>query len=284
MLIFWLIACTADELSQAHEIDRLRVLAVAADPAEPQPGEWVSFSALIVSPDPVGGSAWFTCSAEASDDYGCTVDADLIDAAESGEASVEDLQAAGFLGFLPALPPAWLVPSDYLDGLDETAQLEGSFAMVFVTALPEVADGDELEDADFELAYKRVPVSRATTPNHNPAVNGIAVDGVSLAPGSRLRVDPGQTYTLGVLVGDDAVETYTFRNEAGTDEQRTEEPYFSWYLQEGGFDQASVLWPYTEVLWTAPEAPQLAEQSLWVVARDRRGGMGWAEIAVSFAD
>lgn len=284
MLIYWLLGCGAEQMSQAHEIDRLRVLAVAAEPAEPRPGEMVSFSALIVSPDPVGGSAWFTCSAAASDDYGCTIDETLIEQAQSGEATVEDLQAAGFLGFLPALPPFWMVPATYLDALSEEAKLEGTFAMIFVSALPSVEAGESIDDDEIELAYKRVPVSLAATPNNNPALTGIAVDSQPLADGARLRVDAGQTYTLGALLAENARETYTYRNTDGVDEQREEEPYFTWYLQEGRFDQATTTWPYTEVLWTAPSEPAIADQSLWVVVRDRRGGMGWSEIKVSFAD
>lgn len=283
MLIYWILSCAADTMSQAHEIDRLRVLAVAAEPAEPRPGDLVTFSALIVSPDPVGGSAWFNCSAAASDDYGCTIDETLLEDAQSGEASVEDLQAAGFLGFLPALPPFWMVPPTYLDELSEEVKLEGTFAMIFVSALPAVEEGESIDQAAVELAYKRVPVSLAPTPNHNPTMDGMSVDGQPLASGTRLRVDPGQTYTLGALLSEGALETYAYRTTDGVDEERTEEPYFTWYLQEGSFDQATTTWPYTEVLWTAPTEPTIAEQSLWVVVRDRRGGMAWAEIAISFA-
>ena len=284
MLIFSLVSCSADELSQAFQIDRLRVLGVAAEPAEPQPGDLVTFSGLIVSPDPMGGSAWFSCSSTESTDFGCDLDPDLLAAAQTGEASLEDLQAAGFLGFLPALPPTWTVPTDYLDALDEEAKLEGSFAMVFVSALPELVEGETPSADEIELAYKRIPVSLAPTPNHNPIVATFTIDGVAVPVGAEWRVDGGQTYEIGVELSDDSVESYTYRNTDGEEETRTEEPYFSWYLQEGSFDQPSVLWPYTTVLWTAPRSPTIAEQSLWVVVRDRRGGMGWAELHAYFAN
>jgi hypothetical protein len=287
MLIPWLLACSATQLSQAYQIDRLRVLAVAAEPAEPQPGQLVTFSGLVVSPDPVGGSVWFTCSAASSDDYGCSIDESLLESAQSGEATIEDLQAAGFLGFLPDLPPFWVVPADYLDKLDDEAKLEGTFAMIYITAFPEVAEGDTAETAaidedEVEIAYKRVPVSLAPTPNQNPVVTALTIDGVAVPAGARWKVDPGQTYEIGVELSETSIETYTYRNSDDKDEERIEEPYFSWYLQQGEFDQESVLWPHTSVLWTAPSSPDATEESLWVVVRDRRGGMAWGSLSVYY--
>jgi hypothetical protein len=284
MALFLLISgCDTEQLAQSWQIDRLRVLAVAATPAEPRPGDVVTFDALILSPDrPLGGSAWFVCSADASSDYGCEIDSSLLSGTDPEELDIEALREAGFIGFLPMLPPTWLVPTDFLDALPEADRLEGTFAMTYITAFPEWEEGEEPDEDAFEIAYKRVPVSLAATPNHNPALVGWSVDGYEVESGATVRLDPGQAYSIEVTLADDAVESYVFRNESGVDETRTEEPYLSWYLQEGSFDQTNTLYPFTAVTYFAPESPSVAGQSLWVVVRDRRGGMGWSSLNLSF--
>lgn len=286
MLIIQLLSgCDTVEMAESWQIDRLRVLAVAATPAEPRPGDVVTFDALILSPArPLAGSVWFLCSSDASSDYGCEVDPSLVRGGDPEEMDFEALQAAGLIGFLPAMPPTWLVPTDFLDALAEEDRLEGTFAMTYITAIPEFEDSEEFDEDELEIAYKRVPVSLATTPNHNPAVAGWRVDGFEVADGATVRLDAGQAYTVECILADDAVETYTFRNEAGSDETRTEEPYLSWYLQEGSFDQTNTLYPTASVVYFAPDEPTLARQTIWTVVRDRRGGMGWASLNLSFGD
>lgn len=282
-LLSLFLGCDTESMSQSWEIDRLRVLAVAAEPAEPRPGDIVTFDALVVSPvDPLGGSAWFVCDAGSSTDFGCEIDPSLIAGGGAGEVDAEALAAAGFIGFLPGLTPTWAVPADYLDALTEEEKLEGTFAMTYITAFPELPEGEEIEEDALEIAYKRVPVSLASTPNHNPVILGWRVDGIDVAAEAVVHLDPGEPFTLEVVLADDAVETYTFRNSEGVDTSLEEEPYFSWYLQEGAFSQANTLWPYPTTVYFAPEEPLLPEQLLWAVVRDRRGGMAWASLAITF--
>lgn len=282
-LILTLAACDTVELSESWQIDRLRVLAVATEPAEPRPGDTVTFDALILSPaQPLAGSAWFVCDAGSSTDFGCAIDESLLEGGNPADLDPEALAEAGFIGFLPLLPPTWTVPADYLDALEPDARVEGTFAMTYIAAIPEVPEGEELDEDDVELAYKRVPVSLAETPNHNPAIASWSVDGLPVPAGAEVLLDPGQAYTLAVTLADDAVESYTFVPTSGVPETRTEEPYLSWYLQEGTFNQSNTLWPYTSVVYFAPDEPTLATQGLWAVVRDRRGGMAWSELRVRF--
>lgn len=279
--------CDGLGLSQAYQVDRLRILAVAADPAEPQPGDVVTFTSLVVSPDaPVGLTTWFTCTDAGS--YGCSPDEDLLASLQdtSGLTPEElaalyaELQAAGLIGAEPFLAPSWTVPDDYLDALTDDEKLEGTTAIVTVTAIPTVeGDTASLDTAieDIEVAYKRVPVSLATTPNHNPTILGLTIDDVAITPGATVTLTRGQTYAISCELADDALEDYVYVNETGVAEDRTEEPYFSWYLQEGSFDQSNTLWPYTAIEYTVASDAAMTEQSLWVVVRDRRGGMAWIE-------
>lgn len=288
--LFALAGCDSLGLSQAFVIDRLRVLGVAAEPAEPRPGDVVTFTSLVVSPvSPVGLTTWFACSDLSS----CTPDPALLEGLTGDPAAMtpEDLaaafaalQEAGMIGVEPYLSPTWTVPTDYLDMLADADKIEGLPALVLVSAIPTV-EGDTATlataEADIEIAYKRVPVSLATTPNHNPVVVELSIDGVVLAPGAVVTLVEGQTYAIDLALSADSIEEYRFINKDGLEETRTEEPYFSWYLQHGAFDQSNTLWPYTAIEYTASKdnaaEEASAEQSLWVVVRDRRGGMAWAE-------
>lgn len=283
MLIFALFACTTTELSESWRVDRLRVLGVAADPAEPRPGDRVTFASLVVSPlVPVATTVWFACLT-GGDDFGCVIDPALLEELDGGgELSAEDLEAlyaAGFLGAEPYLPPVWNVPADALDHLSADERQEGLTALVNVTAIPE---GDDLDESDLELAYKRIPVSEADSPNHNPVITAITLDGVVVDPGVVASVDRGQPYTVAVTLADDAVETYTFVNSDGVSESRTEEPYLTWYAEAGEFDQTNDLWPYFESIYYAPDASDVDAGRVWVVVRDRRGGMAWATLELRY--
>lgn len=299
LLLVPLLACGGIDLAQGWQLDRTRVLGVRATPAEPRPGDTVTFESLVYTPagETTAGVLWFACLPETADDFGCTLDpavADLFsedpgaltpaEQAELYAAAVE----AGLVGFEPVLPPVWTAPPDALDGLDETQQLEGVSAIVNLTVLPDDADED---GADVEVAYKRLPISLATTPNHNPDVVGMDVFSdpqfdagtfvrgtpVSLTDGV-LVASRGADYQLVPALADDAIETYTFTSPDSTGESRTEEPFFTWYTEGGRFLQEFSLHPYTSTTWTAPDAA--FEGVVVAVARDRRGGMGWTSLKV----
>lgn len=287
-LILLLLGCDnpLDDLSQSWQIDRLRVLAVAAEPAEPRPGDTVTFTSLVVSPVvPVEMVTWFACLPESSDSYGCEIDSSILDDLQGTDFSsmtpeelaalYEQLVAAGLIGVEPYFAPTWQIPSTALDSLSESERLEGLSALVNVTAIP---TGDDLTEADLELAYKRVVVSEAVTPNHNPGLVGLEVDGRAVDPTERVEATPGSTLELTLVFAADAIETYQYVLDDGTVESRTEEPYLTWYTQDGTFDQTATLSPDFTVEYTAPEQPANAEFSVWVVVRDRRGGMAWAEL------
>lgn len=279
-----MLGCSTSDLAQSWQIDRLRVLAVAAEPAEPRPGDVVTFSSLTVSPDvPWAASVWIACLDPSDSSMGCSIDPSLLDGIAAGDAITPEQQQAlldaGLIGVEPYFAPTWTVPLDALDALEADARLEGVTAFINITAIP---DQDPVDERDLELAYKRVPVSEALTPNHNPAVLGLTVDGVAVPASASLLLDPGQSYELAPILADDAVEDYVFRNSAGEDEDRTEEPYVSWYLQEGRFDQPFSVSPDLGRVYTAPAEPAHAEASIWFVVRDRRGGMGWYEQPVSY--
>ena len=300
-----LTSCGGEQLSQTWQLDRLRVLGAKATPAEPRPGEKVSFESLIFTPSDVNLEAvsWFSCLPTNANDFGCTLDPSVLEALTNqfdtlSEAELAELFAAlfaaggdiaslpddplfaplkqayeaGFSGFEPGLMLGWTAPEDALDGLDERQQKEGLSAITTISAVPSEADDED----DIEIAYKRFPVSLADTPNHNPSILEIQADDSTVV--GTLYAESEKTYALNPLLSEDSIETYDYLPPEGDTEQRTEEPYFLWYTEGGSFDINFSLYPYSEVEWTAPKAP--FEGVIIAVVRDRRGGMNWSAIQV----
>ncbi|MBN1335244.1 MAG: hypothetical protein JXB39_04740 [Deltaproteobacteria bacterium] len=272
--------CATRDLSESWILDRLRVLAVRPEPAEPRPGDTLALSALVVGPgQDLQAVLWLACQDDALGVQGCELDPKVLASLEGLEtATPEEIAAlyaslveAGLIGVEPWIPPTYTVPPDILDGLDPAARLEGLNLWIQVTAIPE----DASSDADLELAFKRVPVSEAQTPNHNPNISGLQVDGIEVPPGAVLELDRGQPYSFVPVLEKGSVESYRYLNQDGVWEDRTEEPWFLWYVEEGDLTTPWSLWPHPVQEWTPPATPSFDHQTLWVVVADRRGGMGW---------
>ena len=102
--------CSVQEMAQAWQLDRLRVLATQATPAEAAPGETVAFESLVYQPDgeSLEGIVWFGCLNESATSFGCTLDPEVLDGLSEPptDASINlftELQEIGLLGFEPAL-------------------------------------------------------------------------------------------------------------------------------------------------------------------------------------
>ncbi len=277
-----LASCDVQQLSRSWEIDRLRILAVKAEPAEPGPGDTVTFEGLVVSPKAeLEMVMWIGCLGSDLDVFGCEIDASILgdlEGLDPEEMTAEELfelyqtlQEAGLMGVEPYLPPSFVVPDDILDDLSEEERNEGLSLFVQVTAIPQGSGGED----DVELGLKRVPVSDAATPNHNPVIDHLLIDGVEIAAGTVLEVEAGQPYTFDPVLADDAIETYSYQMIDGSWEDRVEEPYFSIYIEQGDTDAVNTLYPHSDFDWTAPAAPEDPEMTVWIIVQDRRGGMSW---------
>ncbi len=254
------------DLEQSWFIDRARLLSVRAEPAEPRPGDAVTFEALLVDPnETIETTLWITCPESDDADFGCLGDEQEI------------------IGIEPIQPPAWTVPDDILDELPEEERLEGRNILVQVTGLPQIDDFEnlDLEELDFneiEAGYKRIVVSEALTPNNNPAFGRpFTVDQLEVPEDAVLEVDPEQDYEIGVFVTDDTIEEYVFVNSDGIAEDRVEEPYVAWFATDGTVIEPFTLYPFLEMTWRSP-AESGVEGTIWAVMRDRRGGQAWKQI------
>lgn len=267
-----------EELTPAWRVDKPRVLAITAEPPEIRPGETSRFQALLVDPDDGERAVvWFACEPASSSDlgFGCTIDPNL----DFASATIDELIAAGLIGFEPSFPPSYTPRADLLDDLPTEDRAEGKYVTIQVAAFPAddlaAAPTDEAPALDFnavEVAYKRLIVSEAETPNQNPRLGRFLVDDVPVPPGATVTLDPDEPYELSFELPDASVESYTYTNTRGEVETRTEEPYASWYATDGEVTEEFTLPPYWASTWIAPAA---GDGHWWVVVRDRRGGMAW---------
>ncbi|NCG22432.1 MAG: hypothetical protein GWP91_25735, partial [Rhodobacterales bacterium] len=208
-----LTGCGANTMAQEWQLNRLRILAVRSIPAEPQPGDRVTFESLVYVPtgQSLEGVLWFGCIPQGDIGFGCTFDESALADLEGLDprttdptelaAALEALEEAGFIGFEPFLAPAWQVPLDALGGLTDAQRQEGVNAIINLTATPGFEDGSEPDSADIEIAYKRIPISEAETPNHNPTITDVQVGGPGFIEGTGsaddpLRIKAGQTVTM----------------------------------------------------------------------------------------
>ena len=254
-------------------VDRLRLLAIAAEPPEVKPGELVSFEALFADPNgELALQVWTVCPPDVASDTGCSLDFSALE----GEPTAEELAALGVIAIQPPMRPVWTPGPELLDGLSADQRAEGVYATVQVAAFPASAleDPDNVDFGVVDVGYKRLVVSDAATPNHNPAIAGFRVDGNLIPDGATVELAPGERFVLTAEIAPESIEDYTYINLGGVAEPRTEDPYALWYASGGALAQSLTLQPTHDVSWTSPDAPGDAGW-WWVVVRDRRGGFAW---------
>ncbi len=260
------------DLDPSWLVSRVRVLAVRPEPPEIQPGETVTFEALIADPEGVVESVvWLLC--EDATGFGCATD--LTDL--SADATPDELAEAGVIGLEPFFPPEWTAPEDLLDGLDEAEAREGVQVTAQLFAVPDLEDLEEaLDFSEVEAAFKRVVVSEALTPNENPVLDSWTIEDETVPAGATVEVEPGETYQIGVWIDEDSIQTYLHVNAAGEIEERVERPYVAWYTTGGTIGDPHTLYPYFRTRWRAPS--EAGAEGVWyAVVRDRRGGQDWLE-------
>jgi hypothetical protein len=142
------------------------------------------------------------------------------------------------------------------------------------------------------LAVKRVHVrgpEAPDAPNHNPALDGIAVDGAPLADGTSSALVTGVRQLTPVLPdgADSLREAYTKLDAAGAPiESAREEWVYSWFSTAGDLKDLHTRDPLPTEEWTIGASDASAGGTRALVAavvRDRRGGEVWTvrEVTIS---
>jgi len=298
-----LLACSLEKTAQEWELDRTRVLAIRATPAEPRPGDSVSFEALTYSPDATLAVAWYMCLGLDMFSTDCQPDeAELAELQGLNWASMDDEQLAaqraqaatvGVLGVEPGLPPVFDIPIELLYALKSEEMSEGLSLPIHLRAEPFETTGAANER---EHVTKYLPISLAETPNHNPTLDIVSVNGRHYGSAKGLVARAGESYALKPVPLEGVLETYSFVNSAGETEEREEEPEYRWYTTSGELDRWADGPPHAggsddtggggsffdwvddgATTWIAPG--EAGDGTLIVVMLDGRGGMGWREMS-----
>jgi hypothetical protein len=267
------VAACGPTFEKQSEIRRVRVLAIKAEPAElalnpdnqtlPPP---VVFSSLAVAPeDREVGMTLALC--KLGNAYSEELDCPGADGATlpNGELSLLDpnvqkvLQDAANVG----------TGGDPVDPNDPElrALLERGIPL-FIGY--EASDGTGTPEG-LEQGVRRLTLRITATPNQNPRVEEILLDGAPLTGPLPL----GTEVTLVPRLAEGSQEQY--ETAEGT---QTEQVFYSWYATgEGEVEQLRSLEPVEgkpgnpTTKYTTPTTPQRV--TFHVVARDQRGGMDW---------
>ena len=271
-------ACTPN-FAAPSEVSDLRVLAVQAEPPEAQfdaQGNVQDVSLRILAVDPArdGFSSMTSSLCAVTDSRRCESGPhfDMPLAARKGGTEF----SATVPGALMARVIAFAQSSDKLQGL-------GGIRVMFALS---VEDGDPNGPvaADKILLYS----PQGTTPNHNPAMTGLALsrDGQpagSVAPGQTLQLQRGVTYGIRPLLAPGAREEYDTTDLRGNKVHLKEQPLYAFFTTPGAeFDRDTAYEPVDGVAppdgLTRIDAIRTGSGTVWVVIRDGRGGESWIAI------
>lgn len=276
-----------------YRVTKLRVLAVRADRPFAAPGERVQLSAL--SHDPASRPitwVWAVCVNPATSDVvGC-----LTSVSETARAGAAPFTAVGVEQDTFELE----VPPNALEVLPETARPAALVGVVSVACPGELdfepgpariparcldaTSGAELPLADYVVGLKRIFV-RQSDRNDNPTIERVTFDGVDWPPDEVKEVDACDTddndydacdrgkHSIAAWLTPDSFET-------GTDElgrAYSENLVVQYYATEGIFENEVRIAEQPETGWVARSAASGRELSLWLVARDDRGGVTWTD-------
>jgi hypothetical protein len=293
----WLsLACTLSCVPNLANDDSLvastQVLAVRADPAEAKPGTPVTFTALVASPRGTVASApitWDFCAAPrplADDNVvsNSCLDSSSLVPAGNGTSTVATLPANGCSLFGPDTPPGGFRPvsPDVTGGYYQPlrADLPGT-DMTFELARIhcDLANADATAAAAFAAAYQL---------NQNPQLLPLTAT-IAGSPVALTAIPTGARVTFEASWPDASAETFAYFDpvsQAVTSQR--ESMQLAWYSSAGALDTESTgrasddPATTTDDGWDAPSAPGTVH--LWIVLRDSRGGVDFAEYDLVVGD
>lgn len=283
----------ADEFSDYNQVDKLRVLALRAEPPDLQFEDETVLDALVVGD--VDRYEWSWCPFPFAD-------------AHSGECSVPEADFRQFvadaggdqdpppfvLGTEAIQPYQNLVPPALLDLLCtqlgevelpegfELPPCDGRFD-ISIRLKVEGPDGSVVTTTRLSLIYQD-----GLVPNQNPLITGgeMSVRGAppfSFEDGAATSVARDVEYSVDVDISEDSIETFPDADaESGESLERLT---MTWFYEAGSMDKSrsSFIDGFTDLenlgnnTYATPTTEELAsdETQLYFVLRDDRGGINW---------
>jgi hypothetical protein len=250
-----------DPFDPRNELTRYEVLAVVADKPEPAPEDVVHLKVTDFVPEHETATyAWKVClySYGSAVGYACADPGLESDLDATGPEATLDLGPNGLN--LRALYDQY-GPVTGADG--ETHTLEDG---IEIWVKLESGPKGEVQTA------KRLVVRDGGTPNHNPKIVGLKVDGHDAPPDAPVAVKAGERVPVSLTTSPDSVESYT---DASTGEAKDEELLYTWFTTDGHLHPGSTYGDDVDTELELPDEP--GDLTLYVVVRDGRGGLAVAE-------
>jgi hypothetical protein len=263
-----LLACTND-LERPSQLERVRVLAIRADPAElaldpdglaPPPP--VRLSALTFAPDGGTATVSYALCRPGANVYAPDVQCPGADglALDGGTFDLLDSSIRAYLaadgGVAPGDPAA-------REQLARGVQLNIGYLATDGTA----------GDRGTERGVYQLSVRATREPNHNPGIDEIFVHGCTPVQNQRFPLNKTVTFTPSLAPG--SVETYV----DASGQMQTERLVYSWFATGAGkVEDFRSQEPFQGVGkrdsdYTTARVPE--DVTLYMVVRDGRGGTGW---------
>ncbi len=270
LVLLGLAAACGPDLEKQSQVKRTRVLAVKAEPPEllllDGGSPPVRFSALAVSPNGIAPTVSFALCPP-GDPYTQALDC-------PGDAGVPLLQDT----LDPAVLETWSQRYAGLAALDagvndfEQGTVQATVGYLAVSNAHLAGNGIS-GDVDSERGLYRLAVRTAGTPNQNPVLLDVTVDGGSLE-GAILPERAEVVLTPRLLDG--GVETYMGRNGEPTFENL----FYSWAATGEGdvkdsFSREPTPADPAETAFSKYGTPDAGPVTFYVVVRDGRGGTDW---------
>src|SRR5579871_1275168 len=264
IFFFPLIACSGD-LPPEDIVDKLRLLAVRADPPEVMPSQPSHLDTLTVFPpdtNPTISYLWLACQDQPGTASPTACDVTSMIGANSSETYS---------------PPPGALGTDVIITVIVADESAGGATNCAIGASEN--GGAPTNPDHCIIALKRLTVSQSPTPNHNPTLESFTLASAPLPDGARFPVGGGASQ-LATARSPDSAEP----KQDGTYEQL----YISWYATSGVLqDSRTSFYPSdcdpscmkppppltASTQWTPPNSA--SEVTFWAVIRDDRGGIAW---------
>jgi hypothetical protein len=301
LLALFLFSGCDEEFKPASYVNKLRVLAARAEPAEVQPGKVTQLTGLVVDPSRTAKPTvfWIACDPDPFN-QGRTACAttDTFSDPSTIDLSTGELPAGmHFIGLGDRA--AYFAPPRLFDVLeaDDPIRQTGTPALVLMLAIGEevspLAKQEELaavfervrnKETDAVIALFRVMVTEKAVPNQNPEFSFVRYGDDEPPPNAHVLFAPDELRIFTAGMTDASYETYRQSSPTETDVEKVERGQVAWFSTHGRLSEEAVaLDSEVPEEFTAPGydpmdlVPPDRGGMLWAVLRDSRGGITWRE-------